>query len=185
MSPASRERDKENPRRGKGKEGRGAPPGRKRDRQILGEGHNARLGRKREKERRERQRKKKRQRETERERQKTRIKGKRSKGYLHRVVFFQYFLFEQFVERLSRLIFGMMSMNYILYKIRQRFSRAPKHECAFARIDRLTRVILKRLCKKRFRERLWRPQKRDDLPNIRGWSPSSRSLEDRASAPKL
>lgn len=57
MSPASRERDKENPRRGKGKEGKGAPPGRKRDRQILGEGHNARLGRKREKaEQRERKR---------------------------------------------------------------------------------------------------------------------------------
>lgn len=105
MSPASRERDKENPRRGEGK-GAATPrrPGRKRERQILG----GRDG-KREKEQRKRG------------RQKARIKGKRSKGYLHRVVFFQCFLFEQFVERLSRLIFGMMSMNYILYKIQQRF----------------------------------------------------------------
>lgn len=47
--------------------------------------------------------------------------GERSKGYLHRVVFFQCFLFEPFVERLSRLIFGMMSMNYILYKTREYF----------------------------------------------------------------
>lgn len=35
--------------------------------------------------------------------------------------FFQCFLFERFVERLSRLIFGMMSMNYILYKTREYF----------------------------------------------------------------
>lgn len=38
-----------------------------------------------------------------------------SKGYLHRVVFFLCFLFERFTERINRLIFGMMSMNYILY----------------------------------------------------------------------
>lgn len=57
--------------------------------------------------------------------------GKRSKGYLHRVVFFQCFLFEQFVERLSRLIFGMMSMNYILYKIQERALQAPEARMRF------------------------------------------------------
>ena len=58
----------------------------------------------------------------------------RSKGYLHRVVFFQCFLFEQFVERLSRLIFGMMSMNYILYKIRERFKRRSTNALSRASI---------------------------------------------------
>lgn len=56
------------------------------------------------------------ERETERGRGPGGKVGERSKGYLHRVVFFRCFLFEPFVERLSRLIFGMMSMNYILYK---------------------------------------------------------------------
>lgn len=52
MSPC--ERDEENPRRGKGKRrggGKGAPPGRERDRRILGEGHNARGRDEREKKR--------------------------------------------------------------------------------------------------------------------------------------
>lgn len=60
--------------------------------------------------------------------------------------FFQCFLFEPFVERLSRLIFGMMSMNYILYKTWEYFKPRTNalSRCATRddepSIDRLTRI---------------------------------------------
>lgn len=60
--------------------------------------------------------------------------------------FFQCFLFEPFVERLSRLIFGMMSMNYILYKTWEYFKPRTNalSRCATRDdepiIDRLTRI---------------------------------------------
>lgn len=58
--------------------------------------------------------------EGERNRERERERGERSENVAKVICtelsFFQRFLFEPFVERLSRLIFGMMSMNYILYK---------------------------------------------------------------------
>lgn len=127
MSPASRERNKENPRRG-GRELR--RDGKETDKSWTKDITEA--------EERERRRKKKEEERRERDERRADKRGnagaERSKGYLHRVVFFQCFLFEQFVEGLSRLIFGMMSMNYILYKIRERFKRRSTNALSRASI---------------------------------------------------